>query len=544
MRRRSTVFAVVAALLATVLSGDVKGQPQGPFGILPDLVTARSFHQATALADGRVLLSGGAGADVENTNASELYLPDQASFVATAALGIPRSGHSATLLAGGDVLIAGGSSDPFEPVASAERFDPAQGAYQPAAAMLGPRSLHTATLLPDGRVLIVGGLSGGAGSELATAELYDPPADAFSLAGSMASARAIHTATLLADGRVLVVGGAGPTGEPVRSEFFDPLSNTFSLAPFMVFPRFGHAASPLADGRILITGGRDGFAPQLEAAEIFDPSTNGFHVTGAMSRGRNGHTATLLPDGRVLVVGGIDAPALGIFGAELYNYAAGSFASLPSVAVPRNFHTASLLPDGRVLIAGGSGPLAAGSAERFTPPPSANREVALVAGWNFVSWTGDTTPVAVAIAATPAISDVFTWDAGAQVFLVFRRGGPSALNTLTTIGRGAGLSLLARQPSIWSMPDGGLPRAVSLSAGFNLGGWTGHDGAAIDQVAAEIGPSLVAIYLYDPLTTSFRVFRSAGPAVLNTAKTLNHGDSLWLLLDSPALWQQPLATLS
>ena len=387
---------------------------------------------------------------------------------------------------------------------------------------------------------IVGGLSGGAGSELASAELYDPATGEFVATGSMSDPRAGHTATLMLDGRVLVVGGAGPTGAPVGAEFYDPETGTFSAATAMVIRRSGHAAVGLSDGRVFIFGGAGADFAALAAVEVFDPTTNAFHVVARLNRARQGHTATLLLDGRVLILGGLNDPELAAAAAELYNPAvAGSTAFFDAVLVVRRFHSATRLPDGRVVIAGGVGPLAGGSAERFTPPPPPDREVALVAGWNLVTWTGDDTPVAVAIAGLPAISSVFAWDAVAQGFLVFRRGAPAALSTLAVLRTGDGLWLFAGQPAIWRMADFGRGRVVSLLAGFNLSGWTGPDRAALAEIADALGPALIAIYVYDPLALDFRVLRPAGPGFLNTATTINHGDGLWLQLSSAVVWQQP-----
>ena len=71
----------------------------------------------------------------------------------------PRSWHTATLLTNGKVLIAGGSlgdSLGFNPLATAELYDPDSGIFNPTGGMTTPRMAHSATLLPDGRVLIAG----------------------------------------------------------------------------------------------------------------------------------------------------------------------------------------------------------------------------------------------------------------------------------------------------------------------------------------------------------------------------------------------------
>ncbi|WP_437953785.1 kelch repeat-containing protein [Sorangium sp. So ce296] len=91
----------------------------------------------------------------------------------------PRSGHTATLLADGRVLVTGGATDGAEWVATAELYDPTTDAWIPAATMTSERSSHTATLLADGRVLAAGGAPAGAAPS-AAAELYDPLSNTWS----------------------------------------------------------------------------------------------------------------------------------------------------------------------------------------------------------------------------------------------------------------------------------------------------------------------------------------------------------------------------
>jgi len=199
------------------------------------MATARGYHTATRLADGRVLVIGGS-ADAWTSNApliasAEIYDPKAGTFSTTGQLNVARAWHTATLLADGRVLITGGQSTGGEQLASAELYDPGTGRFTPTGSMEVGREYHTATLLNDGRVLVAGG--GGDYTNLnflASAELFDPKTGTFTATGPMADARTYHGASLLPDGRVLVTGGYGAKAPLASAELFDPKAGTFSPA--------------------------------------------------------------------------------------------------------------------------------------------------------------------------------------------------------------------------------------------------------------------------------------------------------------------------
>jgi hypothetical protein len=153
----------------------------------------RASNTATLLANGKVLIAGGRGAEEseERMASAELYDPATGSFTATGSMGRPRAGHTATLLADGRVLIAGGASayNPAD-LTSAELYDPDTGTFKPTGSMTTARNGQTATLLPSGKVLFAGGSD-------ETAELYDPATGSFSPTGPMSGPRLGHAATLL-----------------------------------------------------------------------------------------------------------------------------------------------------------------------------------------------------------------------------------------------------------------------------------------------------------------------------------------------------------
>lgn len=281
-------------------------------------------HTATLLQNGKVLLAGGFVNSVwdysgisGSYNVATLYDSATGVFTGTGNMTANRGDHTATLLANGKVLIAGGAGqDPTGTgLASAELYDPSTGTFTQTGSMAVGRFLHTATLLQNGKVLIVGGVLKSASDPVATAEVYDPATGIFTMTGAMATAREQHTATLLADGRVLIVGGAtsAGAGDPTATaEVYDPSTGSFSVTGSMTEARTYHTATLLPSGKVLVAGGGD----ENSTAEVYDPATGSFSITGGMEIGRSGHTATLLPNGSVLVAGG--GIFAGLASAELY----------------------------------------------------------------------------------------------------------------------------------------------------------------------------------------------------------------------------------
>jgi Bacterial Ig-like domain (group 2)/Kelch motif/Galactose oxidase, central domain len=280
-------------------------------------------HTATLLQNGEVLLAGGFVNSVwdygpsTSDNGAGLYDSATGVFSATGNMMANRGDHTATLLANGKVLIAGGANQDLTGtgLASAELYDPGTGTFTQTGSMAVGRFLHTATLLQNGKVLIVGGALTSTSAPVATAEVYDPATGTFTMTGAMKTAREQHTATLLADGRVLIVGGVTSpgTGAPTATaEVYDPSTGSFSVTGSMAEARTYHTATLLPSGKVLVAGGGD----ENSTADVYDPATGSFSTTGGMETGRSGHTATLLPNGSLLVAGG--GIFAGLASAELY----------------------------------------------------------------------------------------------------------------------------------------------------------------------------------------------------------------------------------
>jgi hypothetical protein len=166
------------------------------------MVSPRLGHTATLLADGRVLMIGGARARDQILASAEIFDPRTGTFAATGSLATARYKHGAAPLADGRVLVAGGSDarDWAGKLASAEIYDPRSGTFAATGSLQSARfklSREAFTPLPNGRVLVAGGSP--------SLEVFS--GGRFSVVGQLEAARYYTTVTLLADGGVLLVGG-------------------------------------------------------------------------------------------------------------------------------------------------------------------------------------------------------------------------------------------------------------------------------------------------------------------------------------------------
>src|SRR5438552_3411462 len=132
------------------------------------MLTARGFHTAILLPDGKVLVAGGFAAG-RATASTELYHPASGKWTTTGPLKTARYSHTATLLPTGKVLVAGGVGDNGAALSNAETFDPTAGKWTPTDPLSTTRNWHTSTLLPNGQVLVTAG--SGVGN---TAAVYNP----------------------------------------------------------------------------------------------------------------------------------------------------------------------------------------------------------------------------------------------------------------------------------------------------------------------------------------------------------------------------------
>jgi hypothetical protein len=296
----------------------------GTWSSAGSLPTPSWGHTATLLPDGRVLVVGGSTSDgyhLGSTSSAELYDPQTNSWSAAASMGTPRSFHTATLLPDGRVLVVGGVEASNEVsgkvLASAELYNPATNAWSPAPPLSGARAKHDAILLAKGQVLVLGGTPSvraysGESNSLRTAELYDPTTQTWSQVASMQYARILPIGLLLPDGRVLVVGDQGVSEQ--TAEVFDPTNGRWSSTPNPGVGRAEAVGFHLHDGTVLVAGGLG-----QTSVQAFDWRHDAWSSAGNLSSIRASATATLLPSGEVLVAGGFGRLSTPWASTELYD---------------------------------------------------------------------------------------------------------------------------------------------------------------------------------------------------------------------------------
>lgn len=449
------------------------------------LGTRRHDATATLLADGRVLIVGGAdggdgggvGGDpgVGSLSSAEIYDPLTNQFSPTGSMSTPRERASAVLLADGRVLVVGGYDWNSGSISTSEIYDPDTGQFGNVATMVGgARQSATTTLLTSGKVLIAGGVS----TNPTSAIIYDPLNNSYSFTGSMATARIGAGAVLLPSGKVLLVGGQkAQFAATSLIESFDPASGTFAIEGNLSTARANASVSLLPNGRILVAGG---YVPPpdinhggsiLRSSELIDGSvTSASTLSHSMTTARADASSSILMNGRILIAGGRNASGV-LASAEVFSDALDTFTGAGPLAEARDAAISALLPDGSVLIAGGrngSG-TAIASAERFNPQTQ----------------TFSTNPRPLWQARYLAGSAVL---ANGHVLIVGGRNASGALASSETYDGHTGMFRMA----------GALATARSETSTVLLG-----DGTVLVAGGQGVSGLLASAERYDPLTRSF-----------------------------------------
>lgn len=227
------------------------------WGSLPSTLDPHAIGSSVFLGNNKLALIGGFATDNQPTNGVEVitaYPHSSAAWQRMAPMKFPRTYHTATMLPNGKVLVTGGVSCPggnniqsFDiddtikcssgQVMSAELWDPATDTWTTMAAQQEIRAYHSvAALLPDGRVLVGGGGHPGAVGEMGiegrpiiddelrkpnamglghnNVEIYSPPY-LFNANGTLATRPAITSfPDVMSYGDIAFIGTSGAGSQP------------------------------------------------------------------------------------------------------------------------------------------------------------------------------------------------------------------------------------------------------------------------------------------------------------------------------------------
>jgi len=277
--------------------------------------TARQGHTTVLLPSGpyagRVMVMGGRANSGSYTSSCEVYFStvnpatqvSTAAWVTLASMNAARTYHTATILHDGRILVAGGYNG-GQALSSAEIYNPAANTWTAVHAMNTARYYHTATLTRFGNVLVAGG-SNNLG-EIFSEEIYDPDTDTWtqmnfpvkydletpSVQDRVDVPRYRHTATLLPNGNIMFIGGARASAAGADSSLvqaqgivslqYTELPNTM-IGRILNQPgssyelgvsRVDHTTTIMPDGNMIIAGGYDGnhhYLPSTETSYFMEP---------------------------------------------------------------------------------------------------------------------------------------------------------------------------------------------------------------------------------------------------------------------------------
>ncbi len=250
-----------------------------------------------------------------------------------------RYSHSAIQLADGNVLVVGGAG--AKDLRSCEIYDTFLNRWSEAAKTNFVRGSHRLIMLDSKRVLAVGS------SVTKSAEIYDLSSNKWILTDSLKVRKGSgdHQIVKLLDGRILVIGGYTFDYRELEKqtlrmcEVYDEKTGKWNLVDSLKTPRHSHSATLLKDGRVLVTGGRN-FTSVLRTCEIYDPNTNKWTDAAPMNIARENPSAVLLPSGKVFV------------GNELYNSLTNTWTLLDSLQSSKTSGIAFIIDDRNILIVG------------------------------------------------------------------------------------------------------------------------------------------------------------------------------------------------
>ena len=225
----TTFVDAVAALSNAQDTVEIWNPANGTWTRVASMADRLLAPDLTLLTNGVVLLSGGFDVNslfgfpipVGSITTCRRYDPTTNAWSSAASMYASRGAHglNTVRLADGRVLVTGGASSGPDltqaaSIASAEVYNPTTNSWLSLPAMATPRAIHTATVTLAGTVVIAGGAGGTltVPVETGSVQLFDPATNAWSTLGNLVAARAGHAGALTDDGLIVLFGGQSGGG--------------------------------------------------------------------------------------------------------------------------------------------------------------------------------------------------------------------------------------------------------------------------------------------------------------------------------------------
>lgn len=231
------------------------------------MAVARAFHTATLLKNGKVLLTGGQGPRQGTvTFSAELFDPVSGKFesLASQRLVAPRTYHAATLLDSGQVLIVGGTDwQTSRAPTTAELYDPVENTFTLLESTLSANNeIPQSVKLTSGHVMVLGGKA---------TDLFDPVTQTFKPVQGPTKAREYTAATALYDGGALVLGGLSADAIIPSVERYDAARGVFRPVGTLRQGRAWGVATLANTGLVFVVGGVDSAGAGIADVAIYRP---------------------------------------------------------------------------------------------------------------------------------------------------------------------------------------------------------------------------------------------------------------------------------
>lgn len=282
---------------------------EGDPAFKPTAMPTAVYGPAAAItADGKVAVLGGgmlASGSFAYYNGHQVYDPETNTWSLRAGMPTARYFHGAATLPNGRLMVFGGWKNGG--VAPVEVYDPATNAWTTGGEMGTPRAEMAFATLEDGRVFAAAGrVSGGPSTAV---ELYNPQTGTWAAVAPFPQSYAAPAAGAPLPGNKAGVFGGGITGVGAVDYIYvyDPATNSYLLPSSLPTARYTAAAVGTDEGAVVIGGSNPALGDiYLQANEAYNAYTNATSVLAPMpGYGLGGMAAARLPKGQVGLFGGV-----------------------------------------------------------------------------------------------------------------------------------------------------------------------------------------------------------------------------------------------